>query len=91
MGITQFSTYVLIAGVLFYGAYTLFTLITLPVEYNASSRAKKILLESGILTMEETRMAGIVLSAAAKTYLAAFVVSLLQFLRLLSLLSGRRR
>jgi len=91
MGVTNFAYYVLVIGVIFYGAYTLFTLITLPVEYNASNRAKKILYESGILTMEETHMAGKVLSAAAKTYLAAFVVSLLQFLRLLSLLTGRRR
>ena len=89
--LTNFSYILLYIGISFYGTYTLFTLITLPVEYNASSRAKKILYESGILSVSETKMAGEVLSAAAKTYLAAFVVSLLQFLRLLSLLMGRRR
>lgn len=83
--------YLLYIGIAFYGTYTFFTLITLPVEYNASNRAKKLLYELGILTLEETNMAGEVLSAAAKTYLAAFVVSFLQFLRLLSMLSGRRR
>lgn len=88
---TDYANIILIIGIAFYGTYTLFTLITLPVEYNASSRAKKILYESGILTMSETKLAGEVLSAAAKTYLAAFVVSLLQFIRLLSILFGRRR
>ncbi|MGI6701134.1 MAG: zinc metallopeptidase [Christensenellales bacterium] len=91
MYLREYANYALIAGIIFYGSYTLFTLITLPVEYNASRRAKSILYESGILTLEETKMASEVLSAAAKTYLAAFVVSLLQFLRLLSLFTGRRR
>lgn len=88
---TEFASYMIMAGVIFYGFYTLFTLITLPVEYNASSRAKKFLYSSGILTQEEVKMSAEVLSAAAKTYLAAFIVSLLQFLRFLPLLLGRRR
>lgn len=89
--IPEIPTFFLTLGIGFYGAYTIFTFITLPVEYNASRRAERILLQSGILTAGETRMASVVLSAAAKTYLAAFIVSLLQFLRLLSLLLGRRR
>ena len=56
-------------------------LVTLPVEYNASRRAKKMLVEDGILTPEEVPAASKVLSAAALTYVASLLVSLLYFLR----------
>ena len=52
-------------GIAFYGLSTLFMLVTLPVEFNASRRAKKMLVEEGILTQEEVPAAGKVLSAAA--------------------------
>jgi Zn-dependent membrane protease YugP len=72
-----------IVGVCLYGAATLFQLVTLPVEYNASRRAKKMLREQGILTDEELRGADKVLDAAALTYVAALATSLLYFLRFL--------
>ena len=60
-----------------------FTLITLPVELNASRRAKQMLLEQGILTNEEIKGANAVLSAAALTYLASLLTSAVYFLRFL--------
>jgi len=80
-----------IIGVIFYGLTTLFTFITLPVEFNASRRAKKALVSADILTVDETRKVGKVLGAAAQTYVAAFAISVLQFLRLLLLVKGSRR
>ena len=68
-------------GIAFYGLSTLFMLVTLPVEFNASRRAKKMLLEDGILEQEELPAASKVLSAAALTYVAAMLISLLYFLR----------
>ncbi len=86
---------VAIVGVCLYGAATLFQLVTLPVEYNASRRAKKMLREEGILTDEELRGADKVLDAAALTYVAALATSLLYFLRfalwVLAIFGRRRR
>ncbi len=85
--------YVALVGVALYGLSTLFTLVTLPVEYDASRRAKKMLVEEGILTKEELPYASKMLSAAAQTYVASLLSSLLYFLRFLMwvlLLFGRR-
>ena len=71
------------AGVLLFSLTALFQLVTLPTEYNASARALKALDESGTLTREELAKAKKVLSAAALTYVAALLVSLMQLLRLL--------
>ncbi len=68
-------------GIALYGLSTLFMLVTLPVEFNASRRAKKMLIEENILTEEELPGASKVLSAAALTYVASMLVSLLYFLR----------
>ena len=70
-------------GVAAYGLSTLFTLVTLPVELDASRRAKNMLIEEGILTDEEMYGAGKVLKAAAMTYVAALATSLVYFLRFL--------
>ena len=70
-------------GVAAYGLSTLFTLVTLPVELDASRRAKSMLIEEGILTDEEMYGAGKVLKAAAMTYVAAPATSLVYFLRFL--------
>ena len=80
-------------GVLLYGFSVLFALVTLPVEYNASRRAKQMLVSEGILTSDELPGADAVLSAAAMTYLASLLVSLVSFLRFLMLVLsvfGRR-
>ncbi len=70
-------------GVALYGLSFVFALVTLPVELNASRRAKRMLLESGILTEQEIPAANEVLSAAAMTYLASLLTSLVYFLRFL--------
>lgn len=82
-------------GVAFYGLSTLFMLVTLPVEFDASRRAKKMLLEQGILTEQESDGAERVLSAAAMTYVASLATSLVYFLRFMvwvvAIFGGRRR
>lgn len=86
--------YVAMVGVALYGGALLFSLVTLPVELNASRRARKMLLAEGILTEEEMPAAREVLSAAAMTYLASLLTSLVYFLRFLFYvlaLFGRRR
>lgn len=81
-------------GVLLFAAVVLFQLITLPVEFNASSRALQILESSGIYsTDEELRGGRAVLKAAALTYVASLLSSILQLLRLVLITGGgdRRR
>ncbi len=75
--------YVAMVGVILYGLSLLFALVTLPVELNASKRAKKMLLAEGILAPDEISGASEVLSAAALTYLASLLTSLVYFLRFL--------
>ena len=78
-------------GIVFFSFSLIFQVITLPVEFNASSRALKILDNSGMLYDEELKGAKKVLSAAAMTYVAATIASLLSLLRLIILFGGRRR
>lgn len=97
VGLNQNSNigyYTALVGVALYGLSTVFALVTLPVEYDASRRAKKMLLEEGILTEEEMPYAEEMLSAAAKTYVASLLTSLVYFLRFalwVLLLFGNRR
>lgn len=76
-------------GILCFAGTLLFSLITLPVEFNASSRAMAVLEEGGYVDQEEMRGVKAVLNAAALTYVAAAISSLLQLVRLL-LISRRR-
>lgn len=85
------SWYIMMAGVIAFSLAVLFQIVTLPVEFNASGRAIKILEESGMMYGDELRGAKKVLSAAAMTYLAGTAASILQLLRLLLLTGGRRR
>lgn len=78
-------------GILLFSLAVLFQVVTLPVEYNASSRALKMLESTGILSPDENKGAKKVLSAAALTYVAAVAASILQLLRLIILSGGRRR
>ena len=83
-----------IVGVAFYGAATLFQLVTLPVELNASKRAMQMLLAEGIVEEEESVGAKKVLTAAALTYVAGLATSLVYFFRFLIwvlTIFGRRR
>lgn len=78
-------------GILLFSFAVLFQLITLPVEFNASSRAVRVLDETGILSGEEVSKTKKVLNAAALTYVAGAAASILQLLRLLFLFGGRDR
>lgn len=79
------------AGIACFGLSTVFQLITLPVEFNASRRAMQAITESNLLTQQEQYGARKTLTAAAMTYVAALAVSLAQLLRLIVLFGGRGR
>ena len=78
-------------GILFFSAVVLFQLVTLPVEFNASGRAVKVLENSGMLYPDEVGSVKKVLGAAALTYVASAAAMILQLLRLLILTGGKRR
>ena len=78
-------------GIFLFSFSVLFQLITLPVEFNASNRAIKLLQENGILYGAEVGQTKKVLSAAAMTYVAAAAASILQLLRLILLFGQRNR
>lgn len=68
-------------GVIFYAGAVAFQLVTLPVEFNASSRAKDIMIKYGLIRNEEERGVNKVLGAAAFTYVAAALLALVELLR----------
>jgi uncharacterized protein len=79
-------------GVLVFSGGALFALATLPVELNASARAKRLLAETGIIqTEQERRGVNNVLNAAALTYVAGLLTAIVQLLYFASLVGGRRR
>lgn len=78
-------------GVVIYGIVAAFQVVTLPVEYDASRRAKQQLLSMGIVQRHEAGAVSKVLNAAALTYVAAMVSSLLSFLYWFSILRGSNR
>lgn len=88
---SQMSAMLLNLGILAFSMAVLFQLVTLPVEFNASRRAVKILGESGMLYPEEVSSTKKVLTAAALTYVAGAASAILQLLRILILTGGRRR
>ncbi len=91
IGLLLATDVLMLAGIAAYSLVTLFQLVTLPVEFNASRRALTALEGSGYLSSDEVGGARHVLRAAAMTYVAALATSLLTLLRLLVLASGRRR
>ncbi len=79
-------------GVLVFSGGAVFALATLPVEFNASARAKELLWRTGIIQTDEERSGvNAVLNAAALTYVAGLVTAVLQLLYYVSLVGGRRR
>ena len=79
-------------GILVFAGGAVFSLVTLPVEFNASARAKQMLAESGIIQSDaEMRGVNAVLNAAALTYVAALITAILQLLYYIFLVGGRRR
>jgi uncharacterized protein len=78
------------AGLLLFAGTALFALVTLPVEFDASRRAKEILVSQGILSRQEMEGVDAVLNAAALTYVAAAVQSVMQLIYFLTLMNRRR-
>ena len=78
-------------GVILFAAAVVFSLVTLPVEFDASKRAKTLLSGSGILSLQEAQGVDKVLNAAALTYVAAAVAAIGQLLYYVLLLTGGRR
>lgn len=78
-------------GIVLFSFTTLFQLVTLPVEFNASRRAMETIRSGGLLNDQEADGARKVLSAAALTYVAALLMSIVQLLRYVMLFAGRRR
>ncbi|RIK41727.1 MAG: zinc metallopeptidase [Chloroflexi bacterium] len=87
VGVTQLAW----AGIAMFAAATLFALVTLPVEFNASSRAMAQLTSLGIVDRTEYDQGRQVLNAAALTYIAGFVASLLQLLYWIMVITGMSR
>ena len=78
-------------GILLFSGAAAFTLVTLPVEWNASNRARAMLLNTGLVTLEENRAVGAVLSAAALTYVAALLQAVANLLYFISIALGLSR
>lgn len=85
------STLLINAGIIAFLAAVVFQLVTLPVEFNASNRAIRMIADSGMMYGEEIKGAKKVLSAAALTYVASAATAILQLLRILIITGGRRR
>ncbi|MBP8683796.1 MAG: zinc metallopeptidase [Synergistaceae bacterium] len=90
IGLIMGYTPLLNIGILLFCGVLVFHLVTLPVEFDASARALKLLSETGLLAGNEVGGAKAVLDAAALTYIAALVMTILQLVRLLALRGMRR-
>ncbi len=93
IGLFMASTNMVLVGAVLFSAVLLFQIVTLPVEFNASSRAKALVVQHGIVTVQERKGVDAVLNAAALTYVAAAVSTLLTLLYFLvrsGLIGGRR-
>jgi Zn-dependent membrane protease YugP len=77
-------------GIILFGATVVFQLVNLPVEFDASARAKRLLVEHGIVDSHEMQHVNSVLNAAAWTYVAATLQSVLTLLYYLTLVMGNR-
>ncbi|GIP43379.1 putative membrane protease YugP [Paenibacillus sp. J45TS6] len=77
-------------GIIFFSVTVAFQLITLPVEFNASNRARDIIVQEGYIQREEERGVGKVLNAAALTYVAAALISLLELIRYIAIFTSNR-
>lgn len=80
-----------VAGVVLFGAAVAFTLITLPVEFNASARAKEMLQRNGLVSAQDAEGVSAMLNAAALTYVAAAASAVSQLLYFVLILFGGRR
>lgn len=77
-------------GIIFFSAAVAFQLVTLPVEFNASNRARDLMISEGFITNDEERGVAKVLNAAALTYVAAALISLLELLKYIMIFANNR-
>ena len=87
--IFQYSTLIGL-GIVFFSVAVAFQLITLPVEFNASNRAREIMVSEGFITNNEEHGVAKVLNAAALTYVAAALISLLQLVKFIMIFANNR-
>lgn len=90
-GILLSLTNLIWLGIIFFAAAVAFQLVTLPVEFNATSRAKRLMVAEGFIDPPEKPGVDRVLNAAALTYVAAALISLLQLLRFVMIFLGGSR
>ena len=88
---SEFGSYAVLAGIFLFSLAVLFSLITLPVEYNASNRARQMLRSTGMVSVQEYNGASAVLSAAALTYVAATLQAVAQLFYFVLMFMGMRR
>ncbi|MFC4306257.1 zinc metallopeptidase [Cohnella boryungensis] len=79
------------AGIIFFTAAVAFQLVTLPVEFNASSRARDLMISEALITRDEERGVAKVLNAAALTYVAAALISLLELVKYILIFNSSNR
>ncbi|MFC4322672.1 zinc metallopeptidase [Litchfieldia salsa] len=91
IGIFSGMTNLLLFGIIFMAAAVLFQIVTLPVEFNASSRAMEQIVSAGVIRNDEERETRKVLNAAALTYVAAAAVAVLELVRLILIYTGMTR
>ncbi len=84
------STFLINLGIIFFMGALLFQIVTLPVEFDASARALRLLQSTGMMAQDEVSGSRKVLKAAALTYVAAVAASILQLLRLIAIANRRR-
>lgn len=77
-------------GIIFFSAAVAFQLVTLPVEFNASNRARDLMISEGFITNDEERGVAKVLNAAALTYVAAALISVLELIRYIMIFLNNR-
>lgn len=87
---SEFGLTVVLTGIFLFSLAVIFSLITLPVEYNASNRARQMLQSAGLVSVQELNGASAVLSAAALTYVAATLQALAQLFYYVMLFMGMR-
>ena len=88
---SEFASVIVLAGIGLFSLAVLFSLITLPVEYNASNRARQMLRSTGMVSVQEYNGASAVLSAAALTYVAATLQAVAQLFYFVMMFMGMRR
>lgn len=89
-GGSGFGFQLAVVGVILFSAAVAFTLVTLPVEFNASARAREMLQRAGLVTVQEAEGVNAVLNAAALTYVAAAAQAIAQLLYFVTILMRRR-